>query len=168
MTKRKLIIGAVLFLLLTVGIVRWKTSQIKVTATPTANTDAPLKSTTLNKDFSFPGISYTLQSAELRNTIILRGERATAITGKMFLIINLKLKNDSNTRLQLNTQDYVRLSVNGSEEWLAPDIHNDPLEIQPISTKLTRLGFAVNTGDTNFRLQAGEIKGEKTIIPVNF
>ena len=178
MTKRKLIIAGVILILLIVGIARWRSTQTKVAATITTVADVPLKFATLNKDFQFSmtgangveitKLNYTITSAELRDTIILRGERATAAPGRLVFILNLKLRNDSNQRLQLNSQDYIRLSVNGENEWLAPEIHNDPVEIQAISTKLTRLGFAINSSDKDFRLRVGEIKGEKTTSTINF
>ena len=84
------------------------------------------------------------------------------------MIINLKIINDLNSCVQINTKDYVRLSLNGDKNvWLAPDIHNDPVEVQAISTKLTRVGFAISTSDKNIILRIGEINGAKTDIPVD-
>lgn len=132
----------------------------------------------INRDFIFDvkndtGVSegkikYTFDNAEIRNEIVIKGEKATAVKGRTFLIINLKLKNDENHKIVFNSRDYVRLSVNGkTQEWLAPDIHNDPLEVQAISTKLTRLGFPINDTDRDIKLQVGEVDGEKTIINLN-
>lgn len=68
----------------------------------------------------------------------------------------------------MNTRDYVRLIIDGNqEEKLAPDIHNDPVEIQAISTKQTRLGFAIDDNDKSLALQVGEIDGEKEVIELN-
>lgn len=133
----------------------------------------------INKDFSFPlvddrgkeisKIVYTIESAELRDEIIIKGQKATAIDGRTFLILNLKVKNDSDKRIQVNTQDYVRLSTNDKDqELLAADIHNDPVDIQATSTKKTRLGFPINETDKNLKLFVGEIKGEKTKIDIFF
>lgn len=176
--KRKIIIAAAFCILLLIGIAKWQSSKPAGANAVKTSTDTPLKSVTLNKEFNFPmlntsgaeitRINYNIQSAELRDTIVLRGERATAAPGRVFLIFNLKLRNDSSQRLQLNTGDYVRLSVNDADEWLAPDIHNDPVEVAPISTKQTRVGFVVSLTDKNFRLRIGEINGEKTTVPVTF
>lgn len=132
---------------------------------------------TLNKEFRFPlkdsggkeisKLKYFIQTVELRDEIIIKGQKATAVRGRAFLILNLKITNDYNRSVQINARDYIRLSVNNSSEKLAPDIHNDPVEIQAISTKITRLGFPVNETDKNLTLQIGEIDGKKELIKLN-
>lgn len=141
--------------------------------------NAPVKSVDINKEFSFPltdskgkvlsSIKYVIQKADLQNEIIVQGQKATSVKGRLFLIIYLKITNEYNQKVQMNTRDYVRLSVNGNEdEWLAPDIHNDPVEIQAQSTKITRLGFPVNESDKDLVLRVGQISGDKQKIDLNF
>lgn len=132
----------------------------------------------LNRQFRFPlrdargkelsQFLYVVESAELRDEIIVKGKRATAIKGRIFLILNLKVTNSYNRGIDLNSRDYIRISVNNSRELLAPDIHNDPVEVQAISTKYTRVGVALNDTDTNHILQAGEVDGKKEIIKLSF
>lgn len=132
---------------------------------------------TLNKEFLFPlknakgkeisKLKYNIQNVEIRDEIIVKGQKATAIKGRTFLIINLKITNDFDKSIQINARDYIRLIVNNSSEKLAPDIHNDPVEIQAISTKFTRLGFPINDTDKNLTLQVGEIDGKKELIKLN-
>ena len=132
----------------------------------------------LNREFKFPlrdntgeqvsEIKFTVNSAELRDEIIVKGKRATAVKGRTFLILNLKVANDFDQTIEIDTRDYIRLTVNGNEdEKLAPDIHNDPVEVQAISTKLTRLGFPINDSDTNLKLLVGEISEDKETIELN-
>lgn len=138
---------------------------------------SPLKKEDVNKEFTFPvgtvdtksvNMKFSILEASLNNQIVVQGQNATAVKGRTFLIITIKISNELNQSLQINTRDYVRLSVNGDENTLlAPDIHNDPVEVQAISTKFTRVGFPVNTSDKSFVLQIGEIKGEKQKIPLN-
>lgn len=129
----------------------------------------------INQEFSFPlkddvgeevsRIVYVVEKAELRDEIMVQGQRATAIEGRTFLILTLKIKNEYKNAIQIETRDYTRLSVNNNqEEWLAPDIHNDPVEVQAISTKYTRLGFPINSSDKNLVLRVGEIDGEKEML----
>lgn len=132
----------------------------------------------INKEFNFPikddkgkevgSIKYLIDNAEKRDEILIKGQRATAIAGRTFLILNLKIENKSNQKIQINTRDYVRLSVNNGTEWLAPDIHNDPVEAQPIATKYTRVGFPISDTDNKLKLQAGEINGNKTVVDLKF
>lgn len=141
-------------------------------------TNPPIASQQINKSFDFPvndaqgrqitTIKYVVQSADLQNQIVVKGQTATAIAGRAFLIINLKLTNNSDKDIQINTRDYLRLTVNGNDtEHLAPDIYNDPVDVQAISTKYTRAGFAINTTDKNLKLYVGEISGDKTPIQLN-
>lgn len=120
-----------------------------------------------DKGVEITKIKYNLENAVLQNQIIIRGTRATAIQGKTFLIINFNLNNTSNKYIQLNSRDYVRL-VGANGEMIAPDIHNDPIQIQPISTKESRLGFPVDATTKKFTLSVGEIDGKKTQVTINF
>lgn len=131
----------------------------------------------INQNFDFPvvdqkgkeitKIKYELSNAEITDEIVVQGQKATAIKGRVFLIINLKLTNDYSKAISLNAKDYVRLSVNGNKDnWLAPEIHNDPVEVQAISTKITRVGFPINETDSNLVLRMGEIDGEKSEIEI--
>jgi len=126
----------------------------------------------VNKEFSFPlrngkgeevsRVKFTVDKAEIRDELIVKGKKATSVKGRTFLVLNVKVKNEYEKSIEVNTRDYIRLSVNGNEEdWLAPDIHNDPVEVQAISTKYTRVGFAINETDKKYVLRVGEIDGEK-------
>jgi len=107
-------------------------------------------------------LKMTIEKAELVDEIVVKGQKATAVPGRTFLILSVKLTNPTQQTIKMESRNYVRLSVNKNEsEFLAPDIHNDPVEIQAISTKFTRIGFPVNTKDQDFVLQVGEITGEK-------
>lgn len=132
----------------------------------------------IEKTFKFPlkddagkevsSITYEIQNAELRDQIIVKGETVTAVKGRTFAIINLKLVNSYNKGVSINTKDYIRLILNGSSEKLAADIHSDPVEVQAISTKYTRIGFPIDSDVKGFTLQVGEITGKKQDINVSF
>jgi hypothetical protein len=141
---------------------------------------APAKaSIEVNRTFNFPlrdednekvgELEYKISEAELLDEIVVQGQKATAVGGRTFLILNLRIKNDLNQSLEINTKDYVRLSVNGDkDDWLAPDIHNDPVKVQAISTKNTRIGFPINDSDKDLILRVGEINGDKEEVPLEF
>lgn len=132
---------------------------------------------TVNKTFTFPvkdqtnkiisQITYTITSVDELDQIVVKGQPATAVQGKTFLVVNIKLVNSSNQSVVMNTRNYIRLSVNNSTDLIAPDIHNDPVEVEPTSTKITRIGFPINTSDKKLLLHVGELSGEKTVIPLN-
>lgn len=136
----------------------------------------PVASQDINKTFTFPlndtngnivsNISYKILSAELRDQIVIKGQPVMPIAGKTFLVINLELTNDYDKSVQINTRDYIRILRNSSDERLAADINNDPVEDQAISTVQTRLAMAINTSDKNLKMEVGEIAGSKTSIPL--
>lgn len=129
----------------------------------------------INREFSYPltdskgntltDVKFLLENAELRDEIIVKGQRAIAVAGRTFLILTVKITSTYTRALEINAKDYFRLTVNDKpEELLAPEIHNDPVVIQPTSTKYTRLGFPINDSDQNLKLLIGEIEGEKTTV----
>lgn len=140
----------------------------------------PKATATINKQMAFSiadekgkevtKLQYSIQSAEIRDEIVVKGTRAVAISGRTFLILNLKLVNTYDKAININARDYVRLVVNGNtNELIAADIHNDPVNVQAISTKDTRLGFPINESDINaLSLRVGEIKGSKETIELKF
>ena len=143
-----------------------------INKTESAEIKGAKKSGAVDKEFNFPlrnvegeevsNIIYTIEKVELRDEIIVKGQKATAIKGRTFLILTLKVRNEYGSAIEIDTRDYVRISINGNRnEWLAPDIHNDPVEVQAISTKYTRLGFPINDFDRSFILRVGEIDGDK-------
>ncbi len=133
---------------------------------------------TIDKEFEFPirddkgtvvnVLKYKIESAQLYDSIIVKGQRARAVRGRTFLVLSLKLSNQHTQAIEIKTADYVRLSVNNKNEFLAPDIHSDPVAVQPISTKYTRIGFAINETDKNLKIRVGEITGKKEEISIKF
>lgn len=136
-----------------------------------SNFKKPIAAQTLNRTFSFPlkdengkvlsQLKVDLTGVEEQGEIVIKGQKADAISGKVFLILNLKITNNYNKTIKINTRDYFRLTINNSNEKLAGNVHNDPVEVQAISTLYTRLGFTVNKSDKNLVLHVGEINGPK-------
>lgn len=150
-----------------------------VQSTSPLETNIAIATQDINHEFSFPlkdshgeeigAIQYKVEKAELRNEIIVKGTRATAGPGRSFVVLSLKITNDFKQAVSVNTRDYVRLSVNGKvNESIAPDIHNDPVEVQAISTKPTKVAFPINTSDKDISLWVGELNSEKEQIAITF
>ena len=139
--------------------------------------EGPKAETEVNQSFYFPlnnangeevgQIEYLIEKAELRDEIITEGRKYTSLEDRQFLTLSLKLKNDMDQAVRINVRDYVRLSMNGEEELFAPTLHSDPVEIQAISSKPTRLGYTINSTDTDLILHVGEITGEKIQVPLS-
>lgn len=170
--------GAIFALSNVIGRSTTGATPIMANGTKQISATKPLFKQTLNKSFDFPlkdengkelsKLHYVIQSAEVDNQIIIKGQPASAIEGRSFLVLNLQITNNYNKSIQLNTRDYVRLITRNSSEKLAADIHNDPVEVQAISTKYTRIGFAINTDDAKaLTLQVGEIQGPKQTVALD-
>jgi flagellar basal body-associated protein FliL len=139
----------------------------------------PKAQMTIGKTFEFPltddsgktvaTLKFFLDDAELRDEIILNGQKATLVKGRTYLILTIKLTNNSDKFIQMKVRNYVRLNVNGAkDEWTAAQVYNDPVEVQPESTQQTRLGFPVNDSDKDMILRVGDLEGKKELIPLNF
>ena len=181
-TKKYLVLIAVITIVI-VGIVfftRGKKSSNAANGIASTNVFSTAEKTTLiDTELEFPikndqgeeinRFKYKVENAEIRDEIIVRGQRATSINGRTFLVLNIKLSNPLDQAIQINTRDYIRLIRNGNPaKQLAPDVHNDPVQVQAISTKMARVAFPINDTDSDLQLQIGEIKGEKQIVPVVF
>ncbi len=138
----------------------------------------PKASEDINREFSFPlfdekqkevtKFKYAIEKAELRDEIIVNGKRARSVSGRTFLVLTVKIANDYNLPMKINSRDYVRLTVNDkTDQSFAADAHSDPIEVQPISTEHAILGFAINDTDKKLILHVGEIKGEKQEISLS-
>jgi hypothetical protein len=180
--KFKIIYIAIIIILVIIGIVRGlpkKSTEVVSKSDPRAEINAAKAIMVLNRDIQFPikddkgkevtKIKYTFETAELHDEIIVQGQRMVAVKGKTFFILTIKINNPYDKAIEINARDYVRLSANNdTKELLAADIHNDPVLVQAISTKNTRLGFPINDSDKNLVLIVGEIKGEKQKIQIGF
>ncbi len=176
MNKKILLLTSFVLLLVMLIIIRRRvTLQKSLTATTTAvastsSQDNPKYD--INQDFTFTigsgfnkvSLKYTLLSAESAKDIVIRGQTAHSVPGRAFLILSLKLTNSQNKGVLINTRDYVRMSPAGSSDWLAADIHNDPVEVQAISSQFTRIGFAIDDTVHDFKLQIGDINDKKSVI----
>lgn len=174
-SKVGILILAVITLIGVVSIFTGKNQVASGAKLEVADAKASVK---VNKEYAYPirndqgqeinKLTYKIESADLRDQLVIQGQTSTAVKGRTFLIINLKVTNNYDKPININSRDYVRLSINGDENtWLAPEIHNDPVEVQAHSTKFSRLGFPISETDKKFKLRVGEIDGSKDDIVLN-
>lgn len=143
-------------------------------SSPTVSpTPAPYK-IELNRQYSFPlkdsfgesigNFTYRLKEYEVTKEIAVAGRKAKVTGERSFLFVRLEIINHFESAVKVNTRNYIRLSVNNQESWFAPEVNDDPVEVQSLATKITSVGFPMNDSDTNMKLQVGEPGGEKDII----
>lgn len=100
------------------------------------------------------------------SSILIQGKTAQAINGKTFILLDFNIVNPDKTVYFANTSDLFRL-VSGSTK-TAPAVHQGVIDIRPLSTKSSNVGFLVGKDDKNFTIEVGEIDGNKRVIQVNF
>lgn len=179
---KRLVPVALLVIIAAIIAIRLATAT-STTAAPAASGDSryevrgPVSTKELNREFLYPiknskgkevtKLKYLLETAELRDEIIVKGQRAVAVKGRLFLILTVKITNEYDKGIDINARDYVRISTTDNpEEKLAADVHNDPVTVQAISTKYTRLGFPINDTDRKLTLYVGELNGDKEAIEI--
>lgn len=87
--------------------------------------------------------------------------------GEVFLLIYLQIEDNLTFGLSVNSQNYFRL-VDANDKKFAPDFYNTAVQVAAISVKGDQIGFIVKEGQKDFKLQVGEIDGEKQFIDIKF
>jgi hypothetical protein len=114
-------------------------------------------------------IKLKIASVDKTNTVLVKDQSYTAKNNKTFLIVNLELKNDASSPLNIIPGDLVRIAINNDEESkFAPDLHNNTVTVAGISTKLDRLGFVIPEETKNIKIYVGELDGKKEEINISF
>lgn len=114
-------------------------------------------------------VKMKISKAEKTNQVLVKDQSYTARNNKLFLILNLELKNDVSHQVNLLPGDLVRVTYNGDEEnKFAPDLHNNLVPIAAISTKNDRVGFVIPQDTKEFKVYVGELEGKKEIVTITF
>jgi len=181
--SRKGLISIVIAIVVILGIIVLVNTTVGKSNAQSSNTAVkknqevqPIADQIINRVFQFSvkdktgkvitNFDYKIIDAQLINEVIINGQKYNPIAGKVFLVINLEITNNFTQTITIQPRDYVPILMNHSSEKLAPDIYNDPVDVQAISTKPSKLALAINTTDKNILMQVGEITGTKTIIPL--
>lgn len=173
LSRKKLFIGLAVVLLIAVG---W----LGIRARRAGTVQAKAISVDLKKSYQFSAltnqgktandkIKFTLVNAQKTDQVSVQDKTFTAKNNKLFLIVNLELKNDATQSLNIMPGDLIRLSYNGDDSnMFAPDLHNNLVLVAAISTKLDRVGFVIPDDAKNFKLTVGELDGKKDTVSFNF
>lgn len=175
MKRKKLVIGILVILLLFGGyrilIARNNDKGQQPAKGVTAKVDKSFDFAALNSQAKpvVNKIKLKIADVEKTNQVLVRDQTYTAKNNKLFLIVNLELKNDATIPLNILPGDLVRLTVGTDEEnKFAPDLHNNLVLVSALSTKLDRIGFVIPQEAKNFKIYIGELEGKKEIVDVNF
>jgi len=172
--KKRFVIGLVIVLALLIIL----TSPIRKTK-GSAGTAKSLTAT-VDRSFEFPAldnqgkqtkniIKFKINGVEKTNQVLVKDQVFTAKNNKLFLIVNIDLRNDATVPLNIITGDLVRLSIADNKDTrYAPDLHNNLVSVAAISTKIDRVGFVIPDTAKSFVLYVGQIEGEKQEISLNF
>lgn len=137
-------------------------------------------STSVDKSYEFPGldnqgkpgknkIKFKVNNVEKTDQVLVKDQVFTAKNNKLFLIVNVDLRNDATVPVNIIPGDLVRLSVGDDKETrFAPDLHNNLVPVSAIATRADRIGFVIPDTAKKFVLYIGEIEGDKQEIPLNF
>lgn len=173
--KQKIVIAIIVLIL--AGFLL--SSNLRKASVTGAQTNKSL-TTNIDKSFDFQAlnnqgkplltkIKMKITKSEKTNQVLVKDQTFTAKNNKVFLILNLELKNDAAQPVNILPGDLVRLTFNGDEEnKYAPDLHNNLVPVSAISTKIDRLGFVVPEEAKDFKIYIGELEGKKEVLTVNF
>ncbi len=144
------------------------TDQTGMVGTPiTINRSMDLRAKNADGDTLVQTVNVAVTSAQLQERVLVRGNWIKAREGKLFLILNLDIKNDINATLYAVSQDWVRL-IEHDDKKKAPTAHQGMVEIRPLSTKETNVGFIVDEGQKQFLLEIGSTDGIGELIEIKF
>jgi len=173
--RKKLVIGLLIIFLLFGGI-RLLAARNRVDS----QTPAKVVAVNVDRSFDFAALSnqgkpvtnkikLKIAEVEKTNQVIVQDKTYAAKNNKLFLIVNLELKNDAAIPLNILPGDLIRLTVGSDEEnKYAPDLHNNLVLVSAISTKLDRIGFVIPQEAKNFKIYIGDLEGKKEEVDVNF
>ena len=161
-----LLITAFIAILLGLGI--WAQQGIGGKPQAKINKELSVQARTRDKiRVSDANLKVNLVNAEMANGLLVQGKRAKTREGKTFLIINMEVENTYAVPLYSFPVDIVRL-VREDGKRIAPSVHQGTVEVRPISTKKSNVGFVVDPNDKDFKLEVGEVSGEKEILEISF
>lgn len=162
----------VVLLFITIGIFRGRKS-------PTTAQSVKSITQKVEKSYDFPAlgnngktapskIKFKIVSAEKTNQVLVKDQTFTAKNRKLFLIVNIELKNDATSALNIVPGDLIRLSFGADDNKYAPDLHNNLVLVSALSTKVDRVGFVIPEDTSEFKFIVGELEGKKEEIKITF
>jgi len=117
---------------------------------------------TVNRD-----LRIKITDAQRQKRVLVKGNWVRAREGKVFIVVNMDVTNETRAILYGNPVDWARL-VEDDVKKVAPSVHQGDLEIRPQSTKVTNIAFIVDENRTSATLELGRIWGLEDTIDIEF
>lgn len=165
----KLIALIAVALAIVLGFGIWAQSGIGGKPQATISQDFAVQARTKDKiRVRYADLGVKLTNAEIANSLLVQGKRARTREGKTFLIINMEVENQFAVPLYTFPVDLLRL-VREDGKKIAPSVHQGTVEVRPISTKKSNVGFVVDPGDKDFKVEVGELSADdKKLLEISF
>lgn len=112
-------------------------------------------------------LNINITQAEKTGQVLINGQKATTRTGKLFLLIYFEIENPDKIVYYVNSADMMRF-IRADGKKFAPTAHQGILEIRPNSTKNSNVGFVIDAGETNFKIEFGDLDGKLNTFEVKF
>jgi len=135
----------------------------------------PTAENQLDKNFDFKvkispeeeiNLKMVLLGVKKVKTVATNSQPLQANPGEEFFILTLEYENNHSQALRVDSQNFFRL-IRGEKKHAA-DFYNGQIELPAISVKKDEIGFVVAEGEKSFKLQVGQVEGEKEEIEINF
>ncbi len=164
--KLPLLIIAGIIIVLLIGV--WAQSGVSGKPTADINQNFSVQARTREKvRVRDANLAVTITDSDIDNTLLIQGKRATTREGKTFLIINMEVENEFAVPLYIFPVDLLRL-VREDGKKIAPSVHQGSVEVRPVSTKKSNVGFVIDPSDRDFRIEIGELSKDTQILEISF
>lgn len=117
---------------------------------------------TVNRD-----LKIKINDAQRQKRVLVKGNWVRAREGKIFIVVNMDVTNETRAILYGNPVDWARL-VEDDVKKVAPSVHQGDLEIRPQSTKVTNIAFIVDENRSSATVELGRIWGLEDTINIEF
>ena len=133
-------------------------------------------SAALNKKINFPikdssgkdtgnQLVVNFTNVERSEKILYKGRPLSPRESKDFIVVNIEIENSTKDRLTVRPADFMRL-VDTQGRQFAADIQTDPIKVEPLSIKRTRIVYIVADNLRDLKFLIGQINADRETVEV--
>lgn len=166
--RNTILLLIILAIIIIVGLFFLAKSNVAVTSdkTVTINKSYTVVARTSDKRLTNGNLTLTVTDAKITRSIVVKEQIANPVKGKVFLVIDMDIQNPYKVPLYVFPVNLFRLAENGNQKF-APSVDQGTVQIQPLSTKKSNVGFVVMPSDKKFLLDVGELDNQSDL-NINF